>query len=170
MTGSQAMNSDPTPQIRSAHSVLDAQGFRSVLQRERALAERAELAFTVLVFELERTAKPVPPSRLLDVLSARIRATDVIGLRADGGMEVLLRYASVADAVHVAAQVCGELGEQSVRCTAYGYPPFEFGTRSTEVVREPAALPSAATAPSMEPAAPARRQTVPRSVPAATGA
>ena len=161
------MNTDSTTQVGSAYSVLDAEGFRSVLRRERALAERARLAFTVLVFELEPTSKAVTPGRLLEVLNARVRTTDVLGMRARGGLQVLLRYTSVADAVQVAAQVCGELGEQAVRCTAYGYPPFDFGSRSTDAVRVPAALPSAASASPVEADAASKREPVQRPVPAA---
>ncbi len=127
-------------------TVLDPEGFRAVLLRERALSDRSRLPFTVLAFTLEREAEPAVRERLLHALAGRLRETDLIGWLQEGELAALLRYSSVAEALRVAAEVRAILAPDAPPCRAFGHPPFEFehAAPALESAAEPAARDSGA--------------------------
>jgi len=108
----------------SSGGVLDRAGFRDVLRRERACSDRSHLPFAVLAFR----AGAVPDEELRDVIVTRIRETDTVGWLENDELGVLLRHASVSDAVHVAEEIRERVtgADGPPRCTVYGYPPFWF--------------------------------------------
>lgn len=124
------------PEAGTPDPVLDEEAFRAILRRERALAERAALSFAVLAFPLTPERGPIERDALVDGIFRRIRSTDVVGMLSDEDLGVLLRYASVADALRLAAELCGSLGKDELPCTAYGFPPFELDFRSPLRARE----------------------------------
>jgi hypothetical protein len=126
--------------------VLASVDLRAVLQRERALADRAESGFAVLVFHSNGETK-LPASALLQELAQRVRKTDVVGWL-DENLCVLLRFASVADAIQLANEIHARLGASAAACTVYGHPPFVLEHESSandlavRVIEERDAAPS----------------------------
>jgi len=108
--------------------LLEAGAFRDLLAHERACSDRSGAPFSVLAFESQRESSA--ENALVAAIVARVRATDALGWLEDGRLGVLLRYASVTDALRVAHQVRQRAGapEGVAACTVHGYPPFERGT------------------------------------------
>lgn len=107
--------------------LLDEEAFRELIAHERACSERSGAPFAVLAFDLAR--ERAAESALVGAIIARVRVTDALGWLEDGRLGVLLRYASVADALRIAHQVRARAGvaEGAAPCTVHGYPPFERG-------------------------------------------
>lgn len=115
--------------------LLEAESFRELLAHERACSDRSGAPFAVLAFEAGGEAGA--EHALVAAIVARVRATDALGWLEDGRLGVLLRYATVADALRVAHQVRQRAGlrEGAGVCTVHGYPPFERGSvRASELV------------------------------------
>ncbi|HEX6882614.1 MAG TPA: hypothetical protein VF530_04480 [Planctomycetota bacterium] len=132
MEGSGAAGRDHAPEY-----LLEAGAFRELLAHERACSERSGAPFSVLAFEAGR--EPGAENALVAAIVARVRATDALGWLEDGRLGVLLRYASVTDALRVAHQVRQRAGapEGAAVCTVHGYPPFERGSLRESVPVSP---------------------------------
>jgi hypothetical protein len=123
--------------------LLEEGEFRALVAHERACSDRSGSPFSVLAFELSREAAVRAP--LVGAIVARVRATDALGWLEDGRLGVLLRYASVDDALAVAHQVRARAGAApgELACTVHGYPPFARGAvPDSDLVPPPARGPS----------------------------
>jgi hypothetical protein len=116
--------------------LLGEEAFRELVAHERACSDRSGAPFAVLAFDVGPRARQ--GDELVAAIVARVRVTDALGWLEDGRLGVLLRYATVEDALRVADEVRARAGAEPgiATCTVHGYPPFERG-----VARAPESLP-----------------------------
>lgn len=120
----------------AAHSeaayLLPAPAFERVLTHERALSDRSGEPFAVLRFEVAAGAR-ARVETLIAAATQRVRATDVLGWLASGEFVVLLRYASVEDALRVGRSIrtLAEAAPGEFTCSVHGHPPFHRGESRT---------------------------------------
>lgn len=109
--------------------LLTAAEFRGALARERELSDRSGEPFALLVLELRGLAH-AHVAAAIGAISRRVRATDVLGWIDEHRLGLLLRYASVEDALRVANDVRARAGAGpgELSCTVHGHPPLVRGT------------------------------------------
>jgi lipopolysaccharide/colanic/teichoic acid biosynthesis glycosyltransferase len=113
------------PNGRTQLGILPDNEFKRILEYERALSDRHERRFSLLVFEPEGTGEhELFFARLVDILRRRLRMTDVIGWINVARVGVLLPYSERIGARVVADDVAAELASMSFRtlCEVHTYP------------------------------------------------
>lgn len=97
--------------------------FRALLERERALADRHNRIFSLLEFTHTEQSQQAF-SELLEVLSKRLRKTDVTGWAGPGRIGVILPDTPAPGAVALSKRVRGELTDRFPKpaCTVSTYP------------------------------------------------
>src|SRR5207248_2723382 len=105
--------------------VQSRQHVRDVLERERALADRTGMQFSVVVFRIQgQAAWSRTIHRLSHAMTKRIRSTDEVGWFDSRCLCAVLRATKGEGAIHFAEDVCGML-KGKVACpafTVYTYP------------------------------------------------
>ena len=119
--------------------VLAPDELRAVLEHERALSDRSGEPFALLTFELGESSVLVLAERALAAITKRVRATDVLGWLSRNQLAVLLRYASVEDALRVGHEIRAQAAAASgeLLCTVHGHPPFRRGEARSSEARPP---------------------------------
>lgn len=119
--------------------MLPAEDLQRILARERALSDRSGEPFALLRFELGPHPARDSGARLLAAVHQRVRATDVLGWLGEGEFVVLLRYASVEDALRVAGSIraLAAAAPGEFPCTVHGHPPFTRGESRASVPSSP---------------------------------
>ncbi len=119
------LDSTKAKKARSLRSVNSSEEFSALLKRERALADRHGLAFSVLAFAV---SKPGAPDELLEhlvqVIARRIRATDEMGFFDHRRLGVLLPCTSPEGAWKIAEDISRQVWDAipSLTCRVYTYP------------------------------------------------
>jgi lipopolysaccharide/colanic/teichoic acid biosynthesis glycosyltransferase len=113
---------------RDKLGILPENEFKRILEYERALTDRHERRFSLLVFEPDGTGEhDLFFARLVDILGRRLRITDVVGWVSGERVGVLLPYSEKSGARVVADDVAAELASISfrTRCEVHTYPGDE---------------------------------------------
>jgi lipopolysaccharide/colanic/teichoic acid biosynthesis glycosyltransferase len=136
----------------NAFSIYKHKDFHALLERERALADRHNRLFSLVEFNMTDT-RPTPTESqvLLDVLSNRLRKSDIAGWIAPFRVGVILPDTPSCGAWVLTERVCQEVSGQMARpvCKVCTYPAEE--NQPVGPVNAKAALP---TAPARETAPP----------------
>jgi lipopolysaccharide/colanic/teichoic acid biosynthesis glycosyltransferase len=99
--------------------------FCAILDRERALVDRNDHMFSLLVFDLTGYCTSWPKVRAFAKIgAARLRKTDMMGWMDDRQTGILLPFTSFAGAKRVADDVISELAKEGMHsaCVVYTYP------------------------------------------------
>ena len=105
--------------------ILPDSEFRRILEYERALSDRHERRFSLLVFSAGANTNTAGFNRsLIGLLKDRLRMTDVVGWVEGGRIGVILPYSAQAGAQVVADDVCTDLLALGMppRCEVHTYP------------------------------------------------
>jgi lipopolysaccharide/colanic/teichoic acid biosynthesis glycosyltransferase len=109
---------DPlSPPVEGVRSRED---FRKALERERAVSDRTEHEFSLLVFDGELVRDPAALRGFARILTRRIRQIDEIGWF-DQRLAVLLPFTSAGGANTLAEELCNKV-VPARSCTIYTYP------------------------------------------------
>ncbi|MCE9616666.1 MAG: sugar transferase [Lentisphaerae bacterium] len=116
--------------IQDLQGILSESAFRGILSYERALSDRHERQFSLLIFSpsADRHAQRFNTT-LIDLLKARLRMTDVAGWVERGRVGVILPYSDHAGARVVADVVCAGLVSQMLpgQYDIHTYPGEDAG-------------------------------------------
>lgn len=102
-----------------------ARQFCAIVDRERALVDRNDHSFALLVFdvsEYSRTWQKI--MTFAKVAAARLRKTDMMGWTDDGHTGVLLPFTNIQGAKRVAREITRELAKSGINisCVVHTYP------------------------------------------------
>lgn len=102
-----------------------ARQFCAILDRERALVDRNDHMFSLLVFDLSGYCRSWPKVRAFARIgAARLRKTDMMGWMDNRQTGILLPFTCFAGAKRVADDMTSELAKEGMRiaCVLYTYP------------------------------------------------
>lgn len=104
--------------------ISSKEAFTAILKRERARADRNAHCFSLTVFNVSKEGSEKTLDRFSDLLTERIRSTDVSGWLTDSHIGVLLPETPAAGAWILARHVCKVMEEESrsVKCDVFTYP------------------------------------------------
>jgi len=105
--------------------ILSEPEFRRILEYERALSDRHERRFSLLLFSAGANTNAAGFHRsLIGLLKERLRMTDVVGWVEGGRIGVILPYSDQAGAQVVADDVCSDMLALAMppRCEVHTYP------------------------------------------------
>ena len=120
-------------QIRALPGIHSAKRFQAILELELARADRNQLQFSVVVFDLGNPEVNNTQLRhLADILANRIRLTDQAGWFDRHRIGVVLPDTSADGAWKLANDVCQKISVKALRpeCTIYTYPSKWFSNGS----------------------------------------
>ena len=130
------------------HGIYKSRDFHTLLERERALADRHDRAFCLLEFSMARAKAAAPdPKPLLEVLTRRLRSSDIAGWTGPLRIGVILPDTPAKGAWTLAERVCRELDGRmpTPACHVCTYPsdwtPKESLPESGRVSEAPAVPP-----------------------------
>ena len=107
------------------YGVQSAKVFCTLLERERACADRNDNVFSIVVFNVgDPDVNTDRVQHVARVLASRRRSTDEAGWLDDRSLGILLRYTSTAGACRLANDVCYAISSSAPppKYTVYTYP------------------------------------------------
>lgn len=104
--------------------IYSKDAFTAILKRERARADRNAHCFSLTVFDVSKAESEKTLDRFSNLLTERIRSTDVSGWLTDSHIGVLLPETPADGAWILARHVCKVMEEESrsVKCDVFTYP------------------------------------------------
>jgi lipopolysaccharide/colanic/teichoic acid biosynthesis glycosyltransferase len=129
---------------RPPRGILPEEEFRLVLERERALADRHDLRFCLLLFSAPPAARVAEElDTVARLLAKHLRKTDIAGWMAGERLGAILPFTPDTGARLVAERICGRLkaGAPQPRYEIIQYPSDEepvLGDKATEPESAPA--------------------------------
>ncbi len=121
--------------------LLSEVAFRQVLERERALADRHDRFFSLLLFDLSaRNATDEAPQVLADIIVDRLRKTDIAGWFDAHSIGIILPYTVPSGAKKVADDMRAKMAEEGLTppCEVHTYPPDTEPETPTSSSEKPA--------------------------------
>jgi FlaA1/EpsC-like NDP-sugar epimerase len=105
--------------------IYSKESFKKLLEKERIRADRYNSSYSLLLFSIKTPKHDDSDiSKLIELLSKRIRIIDEIGWYDAGQIGVLLPYTSNAGACKLSEQICSSMTEINCEslCTVFTYP------------------------------------------------
>lgn len=105
--------------------ILSDEIFWAMLDRERALADRAERCFALLVFDTSPRFKgDARALAIAKAIQSRLRLSDAVGWLDKNRIGALLANAGADDARKIAENICSKVGKKAdwPACDVYAYP------------------------------------------------
>ncbi|MBM4144163.1 MAG: sugar transferase [Lentisphaerae bacterium] len=112
-TGPEQAPQTPARKGRRQEQAATSAAFREELLRERARSDRTEQVFSVVMFEVPRSARGnALAGELSTLVPARMRATDFMGWFDRGHLAVILDSCLVCSALSFGNEICRRIGEK----------------------------------------------------------